>query len=476
MSSIDPTKRTFGITDPEGLWLLCCDCPEPAEGPACDCATLLERSSMNARLNYDSYLATNPFSSLSLDSTWGRVCSEYEFYHTPRPSDNGTWDALYGRLGYTMPSVPPASNRGDDYWMPHNMLYGLFTGSAHRVLDENDGLGNLASGYRMLSVDPESPGDNGGSGIPYPVKQVGFPCEDSESPLTGKFFGNLYSNVGDSLNPTAEWIGTTGTRGTDSSLTPTGEYTHRNWRDRTCRRPNAQLVSSDYSDYVSSTDVGESGTGCKVASNPDSTLYGSNWDVIESEGMLMELTLNFNGTIYTIPKRLNTGTDSWSGVYTIWGMTGAFATGFQENGPKNDPDIFNPNVGRDMPVDIAWSYSMTPDGSGGMNIDAYVNWSVNYLDDDGDFPATGQSILGIPIVRRCVYQLYDGTNPLPSISNNYAAGAFTGRTSSDLVITADIYSRADGQYFTNDVGLTTTAQKFIDSGMDFTATFSFSHT
>jgi len=28
MSSIDPTKRTFGITDPEGLWLLCCDCPE----------------------------------------------------------------------------------------------------------------------------------------------------------------------------------------------------------------------------------------------------------------------------------------------------------------------------------------------------------------------------------------------------------------------------------------------------------------
>ncbi len=26
MSELDPTKRTFGVTDPEGKWLLCCDC------------------------------------------------------------------------------------------------------------------------------------------------------------------------------------------------------------------------------------------------------------------------------------------------------------------------------------------------------------------------------------------------------------------------------------------------------------------
>ncbi len=40
MSELDPTKRTFGVTDPEGKWLLCCDCP--SDGPeTCDeCACL----------------------------------------------------------------------------------------------------------------------------------------------------------------------------------------------------------------------------------------------------------------------------------------------------------------------------------------------------------------------------------------------------------------------------------------------------
>ena len=475
MSSIDPTKRTFGVTDPEGLWLLCCDCPDEMAA-ACNCSELLERSSMNARVNYDSYLATNPFSSLSLDSTWGRVCTDWEFYHTPRPTDNGTWDALYGRLGYTMDQVPPASNRGNDYWMPHNMLRGLYTGSAHRVLDEDDGGGNLASGYRMLSADPESPGDNGGSGINYPVKQVGFPCEDGELPLTGSYFENFLTHRGELQDPTANWIGRKGTVGIDGTLTPTGDYNHRNWRDRTSRRPNAQLVSSDWSDYISTTDVSESGTGCKIAVNDNASSMGSNWDVIESEGMLMQLEMNFNGTIYTIPKLLPNGTNTWSGVYTIWGMTGAFATGFQENGDKRDPDLFQPNHGRDMPVDIAYSYSVISDGAGGMDINAFVNFIINYQDNDGDFPATGQSILGIPIIRRCVYGLDDGTGTIPEIDNNYASGAFTGRAAGDLVITADIYSIANGSNFTNDVGLVGTSQKYIDSGMDFTATFSFSHT
>ena len=38
MSDLDPTKRTFGVTDPDGLWLICCDCDDPQPTP-CDCMT-----------------------------------------------------------------------------------------------------------------------------------------------------------------------------------------------------------------------------------------------------------------------------------------------------------------------------------------------------------------------------------------------------------------------------------------------------
>ena len=464
-------RRVFKDHGPGG----CC-CPSSGDNPdtpACNCNELLQKYTMPCRMYYHSYLGENPFSSLTLDSTWGRVCTQHEFYHTPRPADNGKWDALYGRLGYIMGDVPPSQNRDPNYWMPHNMLAGTYTGVAERVIDERPTptSGLTASGYRMLSEYPESPGWNGPTGTNYPVTQCGFPCVSGDAPLTGKYFESYFTNEGSLQNPSAKWIG--------SVLGPPdgpATVSHRNWRDRRSTRGPAELVTKSFSDFVNPSDIYRSGVGCRIAENRDIDFLGNDVVPILQDGSLMELTLDFNGTEYKFPKLLpRVASLRWSDVYTIWGMTGSFATGLQANGPKATGT--NYNYGRDMPVDISFSYRITKASGGGIRILASVDFVINYLDVNGDFPPTGIANPDMtPLLRRCAYTLNDGSGTdQPQIDNSYPQGTFSGRKSVDLTKTLRIWANADGNNFTSTIGLGA-HPRYVDTGLDMTYTFSFSNT
>ena len=177
MSSIDPTKRTFGITDPEGLWLLCCDCPEEYE--ACQC---LSSALLYGPLATGKTLSNGTWAYMDIvdEQLWALRGTDQgkTDYHLTSSTVGGLWnegDPISGSLYYHDPDptflaayvggVSPDQTRASN--TPEIIDGGVMVSQALRdALYPSDP--DACHAWNYLVAGCSGPNPNGGSGIPGP--------------------------------------------------------------------------------------------------------------------------------------------------------------------------------------------------------------------------------------------------------------------------------------------------------------------